>query len=140
MNFRASRLISSILVEQFKGARVAFAECLFKVATEAQVAAEKHVGIYIAPYFVQVGHRARFALQVGDSGNRNIRAYLSRALFAGRLKRTRCRFFDDGPLAKGVLLEHCFAPAGVAQLVHEAQAGHRILRIADGCVVLGCDF
>ena len=91
------------LVEEFECARIALAQRLFEIAAKTKMAAEKHVGIDVAPDIIQVRNGAGFAVEIGNRGNGNVRANFRGAFFASSGDGLGCGFFGSGGVAEGVL-------------------------------------
>ena len=127
-------------MKKFKRARIAFFERLLEIPAKAHVTTENHEGVDIAPNFISIGNGAGFAVQISDGRNWNVSADSRRAFFSSGTKRKRRGFFHGDGSGMCVVAQNCLALRGVAQMIHQAQAGHGVLRVADGGAVLRSNF
>ena len=129
------------VVEEFEGARIAFGESFLEISAESEMASVNHERIYVAPDFVQIRNRADFAIEIRDRRNRYVGANSRRArIDDGRGGRFRSELVERERFDVRVRLNRGVALRRIAELIHQAQAGHRVFCVADGGAVLRGDF
>ena len=75
---------------------------------------EEHIGIYVTPDFVEIGHDADLAIEIGDLRNRQVGANCRRALFTRRSERVRRDFFERQRHHEVFRLQLALALRGIA--------------------------
>jgi hypothetical protein len=119
------------LIEEIERFRIAFGEQLFEIAFESEMPAEQHVGIDVAPDFRKVGNLAHAPIEIGRGRNRDAGADFRAARGPG-IDDRRGFHGSSARRRENVRADDHLTPGRVNQLIHNAQAGHRVFRVERG--------
>ncbi len=130
------------VVEKFQRAGFAIGESFFKISAIPEMPAIEHQRIDVAPHVGKIRNLAHFAIQIRDAWNRNVGAYFRRARFACSNGRS-CELHAAAvgrAISGHVVAKHRFARRGIRKMIHQAQTGHCVFRVADRLRVARRDF
>ncbi len=126
--------------EQFHRLRLALRQPLFEIALVPQMPPKQHVRTDVAPHFAQVRNQPYFSIEISHRLNRQIHAHLRRTRHRRQLFHSHRRCDRHGARQFSIRTQHRFTCRRIHQLVHQAQSGHRVFRVAHRISIARRDF
>ena len=119
---------------------LARSQMLLKITAISHVPPIEHERVDVTPHLAQIGNQACLAVESRHWWNRQVRSHFRRATDRGLLHKFHRSRHAHAVSRDGVLAQHALPRRRVHQLVHQAQAGHRILRVAHGSAIARRNF